>query len=183
MLEESAALFRKLDVPSRLGTVLTNLGHIAGQRGDYARAIEVTEEALSLESSHKQNAAISTYNLGSHNLLAGNLEKAHEWLERAVTLAVELGFKEIMAYSLAAYVRLCLLESDAERAALLAGIADRLLEDAGILLQPSEQALFDDAKATARRELGEAYDDAHNEGMSGTIEEALRRGSVLAAAS
>ncbi|HKC78323.1 MAG TPA: tetratricopeptide repeat protein [Gaiellaceae bacterium] len=181
MLEESADLFRKLDVPSRLGTVLTNLGHIAGQRGDYARAIEVTEEALSLESSHKQNAAISTYNLGSHNLSAGNLGEAQDWLERAVALALELGFKEVMAYSLAAHARLCLLEGDAVRAALLAGIADRLLEEAGILLQPSEQAVFEEAKETARRELGDAYDDAHNAAMTGTIEEALRRGNVLAA--
>ena len=72
LFEESAALFRKLDVPSRLGTVLANLGHIAAERGDYDRAIAVTEEALSLESRHKQNAAISTYNLGSHNLEAGS---------------------------------------------------------------------------------------------------------------
>jgi tetratricopeptide (TPR) repeat protein len=76
LLEESADLFRKLDVLPRLATVLGNLGHIAGMRGDYARAIEVTEEALSLESRHKPNAAISTYNLGSHNLHAGHLEAA-----------------------------------------------------------------------------------------------------------
>src|SRR3954452_11870624 len=115
LLEESAALFRELDVPARLGTVLGNLGHIAAERGDYARAIEVTEEGLTLESSHKQNAAISTYNLGSHNLHAGNLEQAREWLERAIALTLELGYKEVMAYALASYVQLCLLEGDATR--------------------------------------------------------------------
>src|SRR5262249_60533951 len=82
MFEESAALFRKLDIPSRLGTVLSNLGHIAGQRGDYERAIEYTEEALLLESTHKHNQAISTYNLATHNLHAGHLEQAREWLQR-----------------------------------------------------------------------------------------------------
>jgi predicted ATPase/DNA-binding SARP family transcriptional activator len=181
MLEESAALFRKLDIPSRLGTVLGNLGHIAAQRGDYERAIEVSEEALALESSHKQNAAITTYNLGSHNLHAGNLERAREWLDRAIALTLELGFKEVMAYSLAAYARLCLLEGDAIRAAHLAGIADRLLDEAGLRLQPREQALFEEAKEAARQELGDTFAVAHNAPMTGSLEDALREGDVLAA--
>jgi predicted ATPase/DNA-binding SARP family transcriptional activator len=182
LLEESADLFRKLDVPARLATVLGNLGHIASQRGDYARAIEVTEEALALESSHKANAAISLFNLGSHNLGAGNHERAREWLERAIAHSLELGFKEVMAYALAAYARLCLLEDDAPRAAYLAGIADRLLADAGLQLQPAEQALFEEAKTTAKRELGDAYAAAHDAAMAAPLEEALREGRVLAEA-
>ncbi|HEY2209732.1 MAG TPA: BTAD domain-containing putative transcriptional regulator [Gaiellaceae bacterium] len=182
LLEESADLFRELDVPPRLATVLGNLGHIAGQQGDYARAIEVTEEALALESRHKPNQAISTYNLGSHNLRAGNFEQAREWLERAVALTQELGFKEVMAYALAAFVRLCLVEGDAARAAYLAGIADRLLTDAGLQLQPREQELFDEAKATAEQELGDAYAAAHDAAFAAPVEEALREGNVLAEA-
>ena len=101
------------------------------ERGDYARAIAVTEEALSLESSHKPNAALSTYNLGSHNLEAGNVDRARELLERAVVLTLELGYKEVMAYALASLARICLLDGDPARAAHLAGVADRLLVDAG----------------------------------------------------
>ena len=182
LLEESAALFRELDVPARLATVLGNLGHIASMRGDYERAIEVTEEALALEASHKPNAAISLFNLGSHNLGAGHHEKAREWLERAIAHSFELGFKEVMAYSLAAYARLCLIEDDAPRAAYLAGIADQLLADAGLQLQPAEQALFEEAKATAQRELGAAYAAAHDAAMAAPLEEALREGGVLAEA-
>jgi tetratricopeptide (TPR) repeat protein len=178
-LEEAADLFRELDVPARLATVLGNLGHIAAERGDYARAIEVTEEALALESSHKANAAISTYNLGSHNLQAGNREQAREWLERVIAQTLELGFKEVMAYALATYVRLCLLEGDARRAAYLAGIADRLLADAGLRLQPVEQQRFEEAKATAERELGEAYAPALEAAMAAPLEDALREGGVL----
>ena len=179
LLEESAVLFRKLDVPARLATVLGNLGHIASQRGDYARAIEVTEEALALESSHKANAAISLFNLGSHNLGAGNHEAARDWLERAIAHSLELGFKEVMAYALAAYARLCLLEGDAARAAFLAGIADRLLADAGLQLQPAEHALFEEAKARLEQELGDEYTKAHNAAMAESLEEALRQGGVL----
>lgn len=179
LLEESADLFRKLDVPARLATVLGNLGHIASQRGDYERAIEVTEEALALESSHKANASISLFNLGSHNLQAGHREKAREWLDRAIAHTFELGFKEVMAYSLAAYVRLCLLEGKVPRAAYLAGIADGLLAEAGLQLQPAEQALFDEAKVAAEQELGDAYSDAHDAAMATPLEEALRQGGVL----
>jgi tetratricopeptide (TPR) repeat protein len=183
MFEESAALFRRLDAPdapSRLGTVLSNLGHIASQRGDYDLAIAYTEESLSFESRHKQNAAISSYNLGSHNLEAGHLDKAQEWLERTMALTLELGFKEVMAYTLAAFTRLCLLEGDFPRGAYLAGIADRQLVDAGLQLQPSEQVLFDEAKAALERRLGEEFAAIHDEAMAAPVEESLRRGGVLA---
>jgi tetratricopeptide (TPR) repeat protein len=181
MMEESAALFRELDQPARLATVLANLGHMAGERGDYARAIEVTEEALSLQTS-KANATIAVYNLGSYHLVTGDLERAREWLERAVALTLELGFKEVMAYALAAYARACLLEGDASRAAYLAGIADRLLADAGVQLQPSEHAPFEEARAKAQEELGDAYAAAHDAAMAAPLEEALRQGGVLAEA-
>jgi hypothetical protein len=87
-----------------------------------------------------------------------------------------------MAYSLAAYVRLCLLEEDAPRAAYLAGIADGLLAEAGLRLQPAEQQLFDEAKQTAERELGEAFVTAHDAALAASLEEALRQGGVLAEA-
>lgn len=180
LLEESADLFRKLEVPARLATVLANLGHIAAERGDYERAIEVTGEALALEGNQMAKAAISIYNLGSHNLRAGNREEARVWLERAIARTLELGFKEVMAYALATYTRLCLLENDPERAAYLAGIADGLLRDAGLELQPQEQVLFDEAKAAAEEQLGQEYAAIHDEAMDAPLEDALRRGSVLA---
>jgi predicted ATPase/DNA-binding SARP family transcriptional activator len=179
LLEESAALFRNLDEPSRLGIVLANLGHIASERGDYMHAIEVTEEALALEAGNRPQACISLFNLGSYCLHAGDLERSREWLERCVAVTFELGYKEVMAYALASYVRLCLLEGDPVRAAHLAGIADRLLADAGVLLQPGERALFEEAKATAAGELGAAYAAAHDAAMAARLETALREGRVL----
>ena len=182
LLEESAALFRQLELPARLAIVLANIGHIEAERGNYPRAIEVTEEALTLHSGYKPNAAISLYNLGSHNLRAGRLEAAREWLVQAVALTFELGFKEVLAYSLSAFVRLSLLEGDPARAAHLAGVADRLLADAGIQLQPHEQLRYDEDKTTAEQELGDAYVSTHDAAMATPLEDALRQGGVLAAA-
>jgi predicted ATPase/DNA-binding SARP family transcriptional activator len=179
LMEESAALFRKLDEPSRLATVLSNLGHIAGEQGDYAHAIEVTEESLSLES-RKSNATISVYNIGSYHLVAGELEQARDWLGRAVADTLELGFKEVTAYALAAFTRLCLLEGEPARAAHLAGIADRLLADVGVQLQPSERAPFEAAKAAVEEQLGDEYATIHDAAMAAPLEDALRQGDVLA---
>jgi tetratricopeptide (TPR) repeat protein len=179
LMEESADLFRKLDIPQRLATVLSNLGHIAGERGDFARAIEVTEESLALQTS-TSNAAIAVYNLGSYHLLLGDLEESQKWLKDAVARTLDLGFKEVLAYTLAAFVRLCLLESEPSRAAHLAGIADGLLADAGVQLQASEGAPFEKAKAAAEQELGDEYAALHDAAMAEPLEEALRRGNVLA---
>lgn len=64
----------------------------------------------------------------------------------------------------------------------MAGIADRLLTDAGLQIQPREQELFDEAKATAEQELGDAYAAAHDAAFAAPLEEALREGNVLAEA-
>jgi hypothetical protein len=85
-----------------------------------------------------------------------------------------------MAYALAAFVRMCLQEGDAARAALLAGVADRLLSNAGVSLQSREQELFDGAKAAAEDEFGEQYLAAHNAGVSAPLDQALVDGKVLA---
>jgi hypothetical protein len=85
-----------------------------------------------------------------------------------------------MGYALAGLVRVALLEGDATRAAHLAGIADRQLADAGLELQPSERVLFEDAKATAEQELGDAYAATHDAAMAAPLDEALAQGGVLA---
>ena len=87
-----------------------------------------------------------------------------------------------MAYALASFVQICLLDGDALRAAHLAGIADRLQVDAGVLIQPVERALFEQAKATAEQELDDKYPAIHEAAMAAPLEEALLEGNVLAEA-
>ena len=64
-------------------------------------------------------------------------------------------------------------------AAYLAGIADRLLADAGLQLQPSELALFEEAKAKLERQLGDEFTAIHDDAMAAPLEESLRQGGVL----
>jgi predicted ATPase/DNA-binding SARP family transcriptional activator len=184
LFAESARRFRELDEPSRLAIVLANVGHVSHQQGDYAHAIEVTEEAAAIQQrlGHKHSEAISLYNLGSSYLSAGELDRARRRLGQCVDVTFELGFKEVMAYALAAIVRMSLQDGDPERAAYLAGVGDRLLSDAGVSLQPREQELFDEAKATAEAELGDRYLAVHDAGVTAPLEDALVDAKVLARA-
>jgi len=162
--------------------VLANLGRVATEQGDYRRSIEVTEEALAIQRrlGHKPNQAISLFNLGSSCLRAGETAQSLAWLQECVALTFDLGYKEVMAYALASVVRIRLLEDDPHGAAHLAGVADGLLADAGVSLQSGEQALFEDAKLSARERLGDdAYAADHHEGESADLRAALIQSGVL----
>ena len=85
-----------------------------------------------------------------------------------------------MAYALATVVRIRLLEENHRAAAILAGVADELLAEAGVSLQTREQDLFEDAKRSAREQLGDgAYSAAHAEGKSAPLRDALVRDGIL----
>ena len=180
-LEESVARYRDLGVPRGLAIALSNLGDAAAQEHRFDEAIAVTTEALAMqrELGDRGRAAISLNNLGYFSLQLRDVESARHWLEECVALSFELGYKEVMAYALASFVRLCLFDGDATRAAHLAGVADQLQVDAGVLIQPVERALFDEAKATAQAQLGDEYTVIHDAAMAEPLEEALREGNVF----
>jgi predicted ATPase/DNA-binding SARP family transcriptional activator len=164
LLQESAVVFREIGEDKRLAIVLSNLGHVAGEVHDYETAIEVSKEALALEEQlgRTPNKAITLMNLGTYAQESGDYDAARDWLRRCLSLACELRYTELMAYALGVAVRLSVSEEDFERAALLAGVTDGLLEDAGVPLQTSEQAKFEEAKTAARDRLGDgAYEAAH----------------------
>lgn len=182
LLEESVERYRELGVPRGLAIALSNLGDAAGQEGRFEEAIAVTTEALAIqrELGDRGRAAISLNNLGSFSLQAGDVDRSREWLEACVAVAFELGYKEVMAYALASFVQICLLDGDAARGAHLAGVADQLQVDAGVLIQPVERALFDNAKTAAQEQLGDEYHAIHAAAMAAPLEDALRQGGVLA---
>ena len=79
-------------------------------------------------------------------------------------------------------MQLCVLDGDPGRAAHLAGVADQLQVDAGVLIQPVERALFEEAKTAAKEQLGGEYTAIHDGAMTEPLEQALRQGNVFAEA-
>jgi tetratricopeptide (TPR) repeat protein len=179
LLHESAVVFREIGEDKRLAIVLSNLGHVAGELHDYEAAIEVSKEALALEEhfGRTPNKAITLMNLGTYAQESGDYDAARDWLRRCLGVAIELKYTELMAYAMAVAVRLSVSEEDFERAARLAGVTDGLLEDAGVPLQTSEQAKFEEAKTAARERLGDdAYEAAH---ASGRAADALNEAALF----
>jgi predicted ATPase/DNA-binding SARP family transcriptional activator len=176
LLGEAADRFRAIGERRRLAIVLGNVGHVAAQRGDYETAIEVTTEALSIqrELGDRLNECVSLLNLGTSALETNDHAGAHEWLRRCLSQAVELRYQEVLAYALAALVRMHEAEGDHLAAARLAGTTDRVLAESGVGLLAGPRALFDEAKEAAEAALGEEeYERARAEGESTSVEDAL----------
>ncbi len=182
LLEQSAERFRELGERKRLAIALANLGHVAGQRSDFATAAAVTTEALEIQAElgDKQRQAVSLLNLGSFALRTDDLAEARRWYRDCLSLALELGYKEVIAYGLVAVIRIALLEGDARRAALLAGVADVVLAESGVELLTGERDLFEADKRSTRETLGdEAYDAAHAEGQATPVRRALGEAGII----
>jgi tetratricopeptide (TPR) repeat protein len=177
LLEESADRFRSLGASKRLAITLGNLGHIAGEQGQFRTAVDVTGEALAIQRELKdpQHEVVSLYNLGSYSLDAGDLEQATAWLRECLSLALDLGYREVLAYALSACVRICALEDENTRAAELTGTVDALLAGSGVSLLESAETVFRAAAAEARNALGgDAYDAAYRKGHTMPVREAAR---------
>lgn len=176
LLGRSADAYRELGERRPLAIVLGNLGHIASEREDFAAAIGYASEALAIQQAEgdSMNACVSRYNLGDSSLLLGDLEQAEAYLRDALSAALEIGYREVLAYTLSAWVRLSILRDDDEVAAELVGTVDTVLEESGVTLLASAETLLREAAATARERLGDdRYATAYARGRARSASEAL----------
>jgi len=102
LLEESLAIFRKLEDRSGVGSVLQSLGSIARERGRYAEAENLHSESLALqrELGNKVGVARSLVGLGFAAWLQGDTVLAGSLCSEALNLYRELQDAEGMAWSL-----------------------------------------------------------------------------------
>jgi hypothetical protein len=79
-----------------------------------------------------------------------------------IRAGIELRYQEVLAYALAALVRMHEAESDHLAAARLAGSTDAVVAESGVGLLAGPRALLAEAKEAARAALGdEEYERAH----------------------
>jgi predicted ATPase/DNA-binding SARP family transcriptional activator len=184
LLQQSVDAFRALGEDTRAALALCNLGHVAQQQGDYERAVAVTLDALAIQRAHgdRLRAVVSLYNLGSYAMERGDLVEVRRWLGECFPVALELGYREVIAYGLAALVSLAVTEGDDARGAELAGAVDELLAQTGVGLIPATAARFEAAKETLRTTLGEdGFAPVYARGRTLTVEEALDRAGFAVA--
>ncbi len=86
--EEGLALRRELRDKAGISTALHNMGLVAQCQGEYARAIALLEESLSLSDPEDvRDQAIGFANLGTTATLMYDLPAAQGWLERALEIS------------------------------------------------------------------------------------------------
>jgi predicted ATPase/DNA-binding SARP family transcriptional activator len=139
---ESADALRRAGNIVRLGTVLNNSAVLCLERDEIARGRELAEEALALqdESGDKEGRIFTLFTLGRISLGEGRLDEAARRLHESLTLAREVGYRDVSAYCLLAIAELMLRSGDANLAGRLGGAADAILESIGITRQSDDEA-------------------------------------------
>lgn len=139
---------------------LNNLAHLALTSGDYEQTIEILEEtnrqAEKARVDDAHGAAMRSYNIGHALLRLGRGDEAEKRLAVALELAVELEFPEGYSYPLSSLAATAAHSGEWQRAALLLGATDALIERHGIAYDEVEQSSRASTRAASRSSLGEA---------------------------
>ena len=102
LLQESAALARKLGVRSELAAALRELGNVADDRGDWEAERLYYEESLALfrELGDRRGAQVTLHNLGNFWQGQGQLDRARGFYDEALSIARDLGDRLMEALAL-----------------------------------------------------------------------------------
>lgn len=140
----------RLRLPQRLSNVLNDRSVIALERGEFARARELIDEALE----HASATSFGPWNnLALSYLLEGDVAAAEPWLRRLMAKAREESATGWVLYALHGFVVFHARE-DPERAALLSGALGSLGRSIGIQLQHLELRLATEARDDLASRLG-----------------------------
>jgi len=140
-----------------LSTSLYNLGEVAQYRGDFARALELQTESLSLkrEVGDKRGIALCVNNLGDIARLRGDYAGAASLYGESLPLFRELGDKRNVTFCLEGLAEVACTEMEYERAARLFGAAVALREAIGAPLPAAERTDYKSHLAAARSGLSD----------------------------
>ncbi|MEZ4569947.1 MAG: hypothetical protein R2849_06405 [Thermomicrobiales bacterium] len=160
MLEESVALLQQSGDRWGAAQILTYLGIIPFNRGDYIAAMERFKEGLGLARAlrNPQLLYISLYDVGLAAQALGDSEHATASYREAFALALEVGDTPYEAYCLEGLAGVAGLNGDSERAANLYGAARARLDSIGAPTnaRATDPGFLDTAYRQARNGLDEA---------------------------
>ncbi|HYP18451.1 MAG TPA: tetratricopeptide repeat protein [Chloroflexia bacterium] len=173
---ESLALRRELGNRSVIPTSLNNLALVETSRGDHEQALAYLDEAEAIfrELGRTLGTAIVLVNKGLANVGLGHYEQAHALYSESLGLFADLSDRLHIGTALARMAGLAAHASQAERAAVLSGAAEALLEAIKSPMPTIEQMHYEPAMQLARTALGEpASTQAHDKGRALPLDEAI----------
>jgi predicted ATPase/DNA-binding SARP family transcriptional activator len=185
LLGDAVALAREVGDARIAALAINNLGDLALTQGDYARAEPLFTESLAFlrERGDTANVARSLFNLGSVALMLRRLPVARERYTEALALGREAGDQEDLAWCLLGIAGVASVAGDGERAAMLLGAAEALLDAMGAAFKPFERRLHDTTTEQARDACGaDAFEDARRRGAALELDEAITLATAAAAA-
>jgi predicted ATPase/DNA-binding SARP family transcriptional activator len=154
--EEALVIAEELGDRVGMSTSLINLADDSLARGDYEAAAAYGRESASVarEVRHDLSLGTALLNVGLAHLRLGAVADAAAAYDEALEICERLGYGEGAAY---AFLGLAAIVADRGQhgdAALLLGAADRLIDDAGAVLEATERPLRDETVERLTRELG-----------------------------
>ena len=155
LFEEGLAISRELNSKGGIAASLNFLGNLFLAKGDRAAARPLFEEALpiSREDGNREAIGSNLNNLGKIAITDENFELAQEYLAEALLIGQELGSKTVVAHSLDGFAALAEKCGAAERAAQIAGAAEKLRQAIGYEMEFAEQQFCDRYRAKIRAAL------------------------------
>ena len=151
LLEEAVAIDRELG-SHRLGAALTNLGQLESAAGRLDRAIELLQEALTVDQRQGDlfGVAVDQQSLALASLRAGRPREASDQLAAAFSYVASSGNTSLLENVLELHAAITASLGDALRAARLAGAAEAIRQESGMPISPQEAAMLEDHLAPAR---------------------------------
>lgn len=174
--EEGLSLFRELNHKPGIAQALNIIGEIATFRGDDVRARHAYEECLlvSQETGETRRIRFMFGNLTFLAQHAGDYERAREWADRGLRLALEMNNKLDIADSLAGFAGVIGMTGQPEHAARLLGAWEATLERMGATLQPADIPEHDRNITAVRAQLTpQMFAAAWAQGRAMSLEQAV----------
>jgi predicted ATPase/class 3 adenylate cyclase len=155
LLKEAIAINRTIPGSLRLGACLANLGQLESGAGNFDRATEVLREALALDTEHGDLFGISVdrHSLSLVSLRAGRPAEARDLLCGIFDHLASSGNTGLLVNTVEVAAAITAALGEPLRTARLAGAADAIRQESGMLMTPPEAAMFEEHLAPARAAL------------------------------
>jgi tetratricopeptide (TPR) repeat protein len=177
LYDESLVICRELGDRSGIAWARNGLGVTARHDEDYSAARELFEESLAIfrELGDREGIANALNNLGLVAAARGDFAAARALQEESLTIYCALGDRSGIATSMEGLAGIAFASDEPGRAACMWGAMERLREEIGAPLVPSERHHYDRTVAAAGAALDDVatFDFAWQKGRAMMLEQAI----------
>lgn len=177
LLHEGLAIFREVGNHAEVARALVALADLAHNLGDYLSGQAMAAESLAIRTALGDRAGVasSLRRTGSSAYHQGDFSAARTQYQESLAISRAIGELSTVVECLRTLAYIHAAVHQPLRAAILCGAAERLREELGVRLLPTDAAVFEHEMKSVKVALGddEAFDRAWQEGREMTMEQAI----------